>query len=249
MRMNLTGPAPPWRDAERFRKAVLQVMRGRQVARFRLNPNPIQHSMLTRVAVCALALNAGWSRIATSQSSDKGCIWPAPPVRCSSWLITEAGLAVRLTDLQPGDERVLVGYALGFMKNNTRTAIGGEIFGGVEGEGRGGAALRFRKWLTPRTGLDLGAGIHLFGDASSQSVALGSPTFTVRFTYADLIAAHARVDVLQLQCNNGCTPDVTNPNGTSTRLYLGAETGSKPGVLAMVLTGIVVGIAAASYGS
>jgi hypothetical protein len=199
-----------------------------------------------RIAICTVALHAACSHAATAQA--RQCVWPAVQARCSAWLITEAGVHVRFTDLQSGDERVLITYSLGWMRNaGVRTAVGVELFAGVEGEVRGGAGVRFRKWLSSRDALDLTTGVHFFGDASSQEVSAGSPMFSVRLAHADLIAATGRVDVLKLNCA-GC-PAPTTSGGTSTRAYLGAEVGSKAGVVAMLVTGVLAALFAASYGS
>ncbi len=211
--------------------------------------------MIPRSLIYGVLALAALPRVAAPQVHPHACIWPASQPRCSSWFVTEAGVFTRLTDLQPADERLLFNYTLGWMRNiGARTALGVVVFGGAEGELRGGAALRARKWISPRLATDLAAGVHLFGDASSQDVALGSPMLTVRLTYADKLAVTGRVDVLKLRCGPTCSPEhVPNANATSTRLYLGAEVGSKlgalGGVLGGVLAGVVIAVFAASYGS
>jgi hypothetical protein len=133
-------------------------------------------------------------------------------------------------------------WSLGFMANRgPRTAIGGAVFASVEGEIRGGVGLRWRRWLGRTSSLDLGAGVHLFGDASSGTVSVGSPTFQARLGYHDLIAATARLDLLH---------SVTNATGvTSTRLYLGAELGTTPGVVGYAATAALAILFLAAYGS
>lgn len=207
-----------------------------------------EQSFALRVVVWTVAFLTSWSRLGTSQTPGHLCVWPASGPPCSSWLITEAGLYTRFTDLLPGDEHLLLEYTFGWMRNlGTRTAVGGEVFGGAEGEVRGGAAFRVRHWSSSRVALDLALGIHLFGDASSQDVTPGSPMVTVRLTYADKIAATGRLDVLKLDCDIDCLGYAPNPNATSTRLYLGAEMGSKLGVLGMALTAAAAALYAASF--
>jgi hypothetical protein len=195
-------------------------------------------------AVAALAIAPGVIRAQTSQ----GCFWPGPAPRCGSWFITEAGLFARFTDRHPGDENLLIGYSFGWMRNaGAHSSWGAELFGGTEGEVRGGFGVRARRWLSPRAAVDVAAGVHLFGDASSQDVASGSPMFAVRITHADKFAAAMRLDVLRLRCGATCSPtSVPNPNGTSARLYIGAEAGSQFGLIGAGLTAVVVGLWALS---
>jgi hypothetical protein len=215
-----------------------------------LHPTPDREgSVVRRIVGSAALILASVSAVATGQQASgqqtsHACFAPRPRPRCDSWFITEAGLFRRFTDVQDGDESTLFAYSLGWMVNRgARSAVGGELFGGAEGEVRGGLAVRGRRWLSERSALDVSAGIHLYGDASSQNVAAGSPMVKVRLTHADLIAVTARVDVLKLQCGSGCYPTPgggADPNATTTRFYLGAEAGAGVGVLGMVVTGLVV---------
>jgi hypothetical protein len=202
---------------------------------------------MKRAMFCAAIILAAAPTLLMALAS-QNCFWPTTKPRCSSWFITEPGLYMRFTDRYPGDETLLLGYSFGWMRNvSTRSAWGGELFGGVEGEVRGGLALRARRWLSGRAAMDVVVGAHLFGDASSQSVAAGSPMFGVRITHADKLAAVARLDVLNLRCGANCDPTVvSNPNGTSTRFYAGIELGSQPGAVGAALAAVAVGVWAAS---
>jgi len=199
-------------------------------------------------AVRCLALLAMLPAGAAGQAPARTCVWPGDPSVCSAWFVTEAGVHVRFTDVQPDDERVLVAYTVGWMGNvGPRAAAGVALFGGGEGEFRGGVAARARRWLSRRSAVDAMAGVHLIGDASSQDVRAGSPMVAVRLAYRDRLSAVARLDVLRLRCGFNCLPQfVINPNGTSTRTYLGAELGSQLGVAGFLLTAAVIGIAAAA---
>lgn len=209
-------------------------------------PGLAGRAAMTRAVCCAVLILAAAPTLMMALGP-QDCFWPAPRTRCSSWFITEPGLYMRFTDRDPGDETLLFGYSLGWMRNmSTRNAWGGELFGGVEGEVRGGLALRARRWLSERTAMDVAVGAHLFGDASSQHVASGSPMFAVRITHADKLAAVARLDVLHLRCGANCDAALPDPNGTSTRLYGGIELGSQLGAVAAALAAVVVGVLAAS---
>lgn len=187
--------------------------------------------------------------VADAQAQQENCFWPGSQPRCISWFITEAGVYRRFTDLLEDDERTLFLVSFGWMRNVSKgTGLGAELFGGVEGEARGGIAVRMRQWLSRGMTVDAIAGVHLLGDASSQDVAAGSPMMTFRFGYADKIAAAVRLDVLKLRCKEGCSPSaIPNPDATSTRFYLGLETGSKVGAAFVVLGGLLIGAAAATF--
>lgn len=190
------------------------------------------------------------SSAAQASGGRGGCFRGAPADRCAWFALAEAGAYYRFSDVIPGDERVLVNYTLGFMVNSSpRTAIGGEAFGGAEGELRGGLALRWRRWLTGNASIDAAAGIHLLGEASAGTVRAGSPMIQARYTYRDLVGAAVRLDALRL--NDACFDQAcaTLADGTSTRFYIGGEVGSGAGVAAMVATGLLVLLAAAAYGS
>jgi hypothetical protein len=205
--------------------------------------------MVRRVVASAALILSSVSAVGLGQETPHACFSPKPMPRCGSWFITEAGVFKRFTDVQDGDESTLFAYSLGWMVNrNARSAFGGELFGGAEGEVRGGVAVRGRRWLSTRSALDLAVGVHLYGDASSQDVAFGSPMVKVRVTHADLIAATVRFDVLKLSCGMDCYPgQVPNPNATSARLYLGVEAGAGVGVAGMVVTGVVVVLAILAF--
>ena len=178
------------------------------------------------------------------------CFRGAPAERCTWFTLTEAGVHYRLTDLVPDDERVLFNGALGFMVNTSRrTALGGAVFIGVEGDARGGLALRGRRWLGGRTSLDLALGVHLAGDATSGRVRPGSPTFQASLKDGDLIGVSARLDVLRIR--SGCIEPACFPrtSWTSGRFYLGGELGSGLGVASALVAGVGVVIFALSYGS
>lgn len=166
------------------------------------------------------------------------CFTPRPSPPCSSWVVTEAGVRLRLSDRFQDEQDLFVHYALGWMRNvGGRTALGIEAFGGSDGHARGGLALRGRQWLSDRVAADLVAGVHLMGNASSQEVKAGSPTFQARIGYADKVALIGSVDILSLRCPELCA-FIRDPNTTRTRAYLGAELGSGLGVFGFAVTAV-----------
>jgi hypothetical protein len=179
------------------------------------------------------------------------CFRGAPGDRCTWFPLVEAGIHYRLTDVIPGDERVLINWSLGAMVNRgSRTAIGGALFASLEGEFRAGANLRWRRWLSHETSVELGAGVHLAGDFSNGEISAGSPTFQARLNYGDQFTATARVDVLKRKPCDTCSPSGVPdaPPVTSTRLYLGAELGSYPGLVGYLATGVLFTLALLSGG-
>ncbi len=138
--------------------------------------------------------------LAAAQTHPHGCFRGGPAERCSWFPLVESGLHYRLTDVVPGDERVMLAWNLGFMKNTgSRTALGAEVWAVAEGDFRAGAALRWRRWLGANTSVDLSAGIHIAGDASSGHVTPGSPMIQLKINRSDLIAASARFDPAERQ--------------------------------------------------
>jgi len=185
--------------------------------------------------------------IATAQGNP--CFGPRPMPECRSWLVTEAGARLRLTDRFEGEQDLFFHYALGWMRNvGTRSALGAEAFGGSDGGARGGLALRGRQWLSDQVAADLVAGVHLLGDANGQEVKAGSPTFQARIGYADKLAIVGSVDILSLRCETefGCD-FVRDPNTRRTRAYLGAELGSGLGVIGFAVTAAGFVLAALVY--
>ena len=227
---------------------------------------------MRRIAVLMLAAGTLAARL-SAQSAPvaaahhaKACFQGARGDLCTWFPLFEAGAAVPLFG-GPGHAPVLVNYAAGFMVNHgNRSAWGVTAFASLEDEIRGGVAVRVRRWLGPRTSLDLAAGVHLFGSAQdartvcsefdatlcgtetwTSQVDRGSPTIQARLGWHELVALTARVDILRtsgwrMDCSSGsCT---SAPVGhTAPRLYLGAELGSQAGISAQALSAVAAAIA------
>jgi hypothetical protein len=205
--------------------------------------------------VLAASLLSGMGTLAAQDTTPprratRGCFHGGPADRCAWFTLTESGVQYRLSDVLPGDERLLYGFTLGLMVNRAdRSALGGEAFAGVEGDVRGGVAVRWRRWLGRSSSLDLAAGVHLVGDASSGHVHPGSPMLQATLIAGDRIGASARLDVLRL--SNSC-PDatcVTRTSGTSERLYVGGQVGSGLGLGAALAVGFGIVAFVLSYGN
>ncbi len=201
----------------------------------------------SRWAGLLLAGTAALALPAPVAAQGNPCFAPKPAPACRSWLVTEAGARLRLSDRFDGEQDLFFHYALGWMRNvGPRTALGLEAFGGSDGHARGGAAVRVRQWLSDRVAADLVAGVHLMGNASSQEVKAGSPSFQLRVGYADKLAAIGSVDILSLRCPEFCD-FIREPNTTRTRAYLGAELGSGLGVFGFAITAAGFLVAAVLY--
>lgn len=188
--------------------------------------------------------------LAAAQTHPHGCFRGGPAERCSWFPLVESGLHYRLTDVVPGDERVMLAWNLGFMKNTgSRTALGAEVWAVAEGDFRAGAALRWRRWLGANTSVDLSAGIHIAGDASSGHVTPGSPMIQLKINRSDLIAASARFDLLSVSgCYTSYSPTACpGPKHTSPRAYVGVEMGSYAGLVGYAATAVLFVIALIAY--
>ncbi len=203
--------------------------------------------MQTRWGAMALLLAVIWGPPLEAQVPRSTCFTPQPASQCRSWVITEAGAWLRISDRYEGEQDVFFHYALGWMRNvGARTALGGELFGGSDGHARGGVAVRARQWVSGQVGLDVVAGVHLLGDASGQKVEAGSPSVQLRLGYADKVALVGSVDRLSLRCDLGCE-FVRDPNTTRTRGFLGLEVGSGLGALGIAGTAVGFAIVALLY--
>lgn len=120
------------------------------------------------------------------------CFRGRPLPRCSAFWITEFGLAARLTPAEFANGPLYT-WELGGMKNRgTRNALGAALF--VEGSDEGGAwglRPRYRRWLNPKTTLDLAPGIAIGGDRNL------TPGFSghVALNFADYFALTSTIRV------------------------------------------------------
>ncbi|KPK56123.1 MAG: hypothetical protein AMS21_12955 [Gemmatimonas sp. SG8_38_2] len=166
------------------------------------------------------------------------CFRGGPKPRCSSFLITEIGYAVRQNDpAVSGYDHYNSGYyydneylswEVGWMKNfGNRLALGATLFGGfAEGDDRLGLKPRIRLWLASMLSLDVGGGI-LFENEVMD------PGFTghVGLNLADVLQPYVQVEVLNYK--SGINDTVT---------YLGIKGGSYLAALGVVaiFVGLVI---------
>lgn len=131
----------------------------------------------------------------------------------------------------------------GMVNRDARSAVGGTVLLGTDGEGeeRVGVKGRYRRWLSPRTALDLSGGV-LRGAVPDPPfephVGGFGVTADAGYQVADLVAVSARVDVLHAG------------GRTYPTLYAGGRLGSYPAVAGtVVLAGLVAWAIAALAGA
>ncbi len=148
---------------------------------------------------------------------------------CRSFLITEAGLGLRLnpeSGLNPSDGRMLTGELGVLWNRNTRLAWGAGVFANYGDRADGwGIRPRVRRWLSETTTLDVSAGVvrhvHIGGDwGFAGQAALG---------VGDWVALSLQTTTLRL----------VNAQRTGVAWYGGVRLGSYPGVAAGVVAGVV----------
>jgi hypothetical protein len=193
------------------------------------DPTPCGRDMIERLIVTTglLALVAGAAPAQEAPRATRGCFRGGPAGECRWFMITESGLGYRVSEVVAGDERALFSFNLGAMVNRgDNSALGAYGFLNFEGEGRGGLGLRYRRWLSESAGLDLSAGVHLQGNASSGLVSAGSPTIQARVMVEDLVGVTARLDLLRVKGGCFSEPCAGRTDRTDTRIYVGVEGGS-----------------------
>lgn len=163
---------------------------------------------------------------------------------CNSFLILEAGWLASLKDPN-GDGSVLSGD-LGFMTNvGSRSAIGGSAFAeNGSGADRRGIRLRYRRWITHRTSLELSPGIIVNGNEQVRP-----PGFVgaVALNGGDLASLVLEGEVARYQSYGYYYDGAGNFVSTSTRrtgtaLRVGVRGGSYVGAGAVVISAVLLAI-------
>jgi hypothetical protein len=180
-----------------------------------------------------------------SAARSDGFSWRGhPKAECSTYLITETGVLLGLTsvsDMGPFPEFDVPGgmfhMELGAMTNiSAQDAVGASgVFETVNDGLRGGARLRYRRWLSPTLGLDIAPGLTLLGDNGVESY----PSFSGRVGLSFADRAGVTFDLESFRS------DVVP---SQTRLYLGIHFGAQAGAILMPVVG-VLGVYQASVGN
>jgi hypothetical protein len=177
------------------------------------------------------------------------CFPGRPLPSCRSFPVTEIGYAHRLdkTPLRTGGEPQVhyLNGEVGWMFNRSpRLALGGTFFAGAlvdyAFEFRPGLKARARYWISPHTGLDLGAGVILGRVPAGPSIfspeerRLGGNAH-VGLSYRDAALLLAQLEYL---------PNPIDRDWTS---YLGARLGSKPAAWTALIVGPLLALGALAF--
>jgi hypothetical protein len=192
---------------------------------------------------------------AASDSGGCHCFAGKPYPRCHDFWVVEIGPGILVGSsidwLNPGS--AMVASDFGFMKNfRGRSALGLTAFGATDADrSRAGVRLRYRRWLSPKTALDLSPGLLVIGSNNGPiSADINYPSFmaTASISYASRVSVFAGVECLR---TNDRYDFFTNaaPRGKSieTVFWAGVSGGSEVGLAGFAaLLGLMV-VMAATY--
>jgi hypothetical protein len=206
-----------------------------------------------------------------SPISTKSTITAKPAPACRSCFITEFGVSYKITSPLKAKSVQIVGESviytnewqvtgrhyltseLGYIYNlNAKYSLGFTHFTGwdVGYNLRGGLKLRMRRWLNPKTSLDLSSGAILWGGGSEleRPAIIGGASLN----FCDWAAVNVMIEFLETQphdnsytCNDGLLYRDFSPRRRNVGVYLGYKLCSKPG---LVLNGIALSIALVTFG-
>jgi hypothetical protein len=163
------------------------------------------------------------------------CLRARPKPECAAFAVTTIGGFVMFgrSNGESSSMRGVLDY--GFMFNTSaRDAFGGSFFASLDGSGFAlGPAVRYRRWLTTTSSLEVAVGKPFLGD-EAQGAVFG----LVKWSPNHWLAVAARPEIRRgVVCGTS-----TCAYKSQGRLSLGTEVGAAPG---LVLTGVAgVGFAA-----
>ena len=152
------------------------------------------------------------------------CLRARPKPACSGFVLTNAGAYVVFGSGSGGAApRAVLDYGL-MVNRSPRTAIGGSVFASVDRDGFAiGPAVRYRRWLTPRTSIEVALGKPVAGDYRFRS---GAVFGLVKWSPSHWFAIAARPELVRRPtCGATCV------YRTQGRVSLGMEAGGAPGVV------------------
>ncbi|MDO9069553.1 MAG: hypothetical protein Q7W05_14015 [Deltaproteobacteria bacterium] len=197
--------------------------------------------MLSALALSATSALAGEGR----------CFRGRPLPECSSFAVFETGYSLRLNG--PADEKHYFNGDFGWMWNRGgNRALGGAFFvGALSGPAlhfHVGVRPRLRRWLSARSSLDVSLGPFIapvtieptpaqyadpdFSDRSDTRLGWSAQ---VGYNHADNISYVVQVEALSARQASTPQPDVS--------FYAGARLGSGVGVVALAVSGVILGLA------
>jgi hypothetical protein len=173
--------------------------------------------------------------IGTAQAQNR-CFRGRPLPECKTFWITESSVLVRLDERnnQKWHQQLYYTFELGLMSNRDELlAFGGTMFlafDDLTDDFRLGYKARFRRWLSPKTSLDLAPGI-----LTGTKTGFPGLSVSVAVIHSDRIALAGQLDMLRYG----------DGQGTDFAWYGGVRFGSGVG-LAMAIVGPIVALIAAA---
>ena len=172
------------------------------------------------------------------------CIRGRPKGKCCSFLIYESGLLSRISGSgQPSSlSKFLITTDLGLMFNRSNSsAIGASFHLAADHDYyRFGIGLRYRKWLTKKSALDLSPRLLIAGNARIRTFRFPGFAFSASYSIYELLSIDAYFDIIRYEKKiySASIPYETTVNKTQTGLYLGAS-GRSCAVLSLPIVFIV----------
>lgn len=129
------------------------------------------------------------------------CFRGRPQPSCGGFIVLEFTGAVRLNEKSGPTDRnqAFLYWSGGYLENiGPSSALGAAFKLTVDSDGhRYGPVLRYRRWLSPNSSIDLAPGLFLGGKDNFVGLKFPSPTFDVALNYGDRIGLAAGVDALR----------------------------------------------------
>ena len=141
-----------------------------------------------------------------------------PAERTEPFVLLESTYSVRMV-LKPETTdggRVMWSGQFGLLDNvDADHAWGGTLKLVADTDGhRFGPMVRYRRWLSPSVGLDVGAGAYITGKDNFSDLAFPSPTVDVGVSFDDYAGIHVGIDAMR-----------SHGDGTHVEPFLGARFG------------------------
>ena len=200
-------------------------------------------SIFLVIAILAVAVPA-YGQDNTEGNGCGFCIRGRPKEKCCSFLIYESGLLSRISGSgQPSSlSKLLITTDLGLMFNRSNSsAIGASFHLAADHDYyRFGIGLRYRKWLTKKSALDLSPRLLIAGNARIRTFRFPGFAFSASYSIYELLSIDAYFDIIRYEKKiySASIPYETTVNKTQTGLYLGAS-GRSWAVLALPIVFIV----------
>jgi len=190
------------------------------------------------LACVALVVVSSGAPLAAQDTTARGapgrfCLRARPKPECSGFALTNAGVYVVFGDNRGGETalRGLLDY--GFMANlNPRDAVGGSVFASLDRDGVAvGPSIRYRRWLTPTSSLEVALGKPVAGDPSLQG---GAVFGLAKWSPNHWFAVAARPELVRQPV---CGPSTCTLESRG-RFSVGTEVGAVPGLVVTGAAGV-----------